>query len=104
MKKRAIFPLLLTVLIPSCEKTDFIPLIGYEDVTLENLTGFDGCGFLFETGNKSYLEPVNLGEFVTNPVAGEEYRLKYRIETNRASICMVGPIITILELKKETTF
>lgn len=30
--------------------------------TVKNLTGLDGCGFVFELGNGSRLEPILMGE------------------------------------------
>jgi hypothetical protein len=84
----------------SCQKEDVSPSQGYEDVTLKNLTGLDGCGFVFAINNKNKsLEPRNLSDFSTSYRDGDKFWLKYKIVEGGASICMVGDIINIIELK-----
>jgi len=85
-----------------CEQNDLLPGKGYQEVTLKDLTGFDGCGWVLEKSEGDYLEPVNLGDFVPNGIDGNRYLIKYKLVENRASICMVGLIIEILELKPAT--
>lgn len=103
MRRFAIVIFLAFLLILSCQKEELVSSIGYEDVTLKNLTGFDGCGFVFAVNNKSKsLEPINLSDFITNYNDGDKFWLKYKIAEGQASICMVGDIITIIELKPQS--
>ena len=100
MKPFSIVVFLAILFIFSCQKEDILPSKGYEDVTLKNLTGLDGCGFVFATNNNSKsLEPINLGDFLINYKDGDKFWLKYKIAEGQRSICMVGDIITIIELK-----
>ena len=85
----------------SCEKTDLLPRSGYEEVTLINMTGFDGCGYVFQKTDNGHFEPTNLGNFVTDPISGKEYLLKYKLASQQISICMMGPRIIIVELKEK---
>jgi hypothetical protein len=91
----------LTILIQfSCQKEDILPVTGYEEVTLKNLTGFDGCGFVFQKTDGKYLEPANLNDFLQDYSDGEKYRIKYKIDhVNSASICQIGDVIKIVEVK-----
>jgi hypothetical protein len=93
----------LTILIQlSCQKDDIIPITGYEEVTLKNLTGFDGCGFVFQKSDQKYLEPANIGDFLQDYSDGEKYRIKYKIvHVNSASICQAGDVIKIVEIKDQ---
>ncbi|TAL77674.1 MAG: hypothetical protein EPN88_02450 [Bacteroidetes bacterium] len=103
MRRFSIVIFLIILFIFSCQKEELIPSKGYEDVTLKNLTGLDGCGFVFATNNKSKsLEPINLGDFLTNYKDGDKFWLKYKIAEGQRSICMVGDIITIIELKPQS--
>ena len=43
------------------------------------------------------LEPLNLGEFLSNPEDGMDLNVAYQVETGYASICMVGDIVTLTE-------
>lgn len=86
----------------SCQKDDVLPLIGYEEVTLKNLTGFDGCGFVFQKTDDKYLEPANINDFLQNYSDGEKYWIKYKFDhVNSASICQVGDVIKIVEIKDQ---
>jgi hypothetical protein len=93
----------LTILIQfSCQKDDVFPLTGYEEVTLKNLTGFDGCGFVFQKTDDKYLEPTNIDDFLQDYSDGEKYWIKYQIvHVNSASICQVGDVIKIVEIKDQ---
>ena len=83
----------------SCQKDEIFPSSGYEQVTLKNLTGFDGCGFVFQKTDSSYLEPTNKKDFTIEYSDGKKYWIKYKIDYGSASICMVGKMIKIVELK-----
>ncbi|MEQ1585027.1 MAG: hypothetical protein ABL895_04060 [Cyclobacteriaceae bacterium] len=78
--------------------------------TVKDLTGLDGCGFVFELADGSRLEPQMLGycgtpplpkEVTENPlynfqwVDGKQVRIGYEEIPDAASICMVGKIVKI---------
>lgn len=77
--------------------------------TVRDLTGLDGCGFVFELDDGSRLEPVRvyrtLALFTQPPPyspleefplrEGQRVRLAYRLEAAAGSICMVGPVVFV---------
>jgi len=67
---------------------------GAEVYTLSNLTGLDGCAWVLVQGDQSY-EPINLGEFVTDAVEGQEVWFEIEERPDFASICLVGTIVEI---------
>ncbi len=79
------------------------------EATVRDLTGLDGCGFVFELNNGIRLEPVRLMYCGTPPlpkevtddplfnfqfVNGKRVKIQFE-ETEGASICMVGPLVKI---------
>jgi len=83
--------------------------------TVKDLTGLDGCGFVFELADGSRLEPQMIGycgtpplpkEITENPlydfewVDGKQVRIAYEEIPDAASICMVGKIVKITCLKE----
>lgn len=63
-----------------------------------NLTGrFDGCGFVIKLDSGNSLEVRNIPDGITLE-DNKRVHIKYE-EVNGASICMIGPIANILELK-----
>ncbi len=78
--------------------------------TVRDLTGLDGCGFVFELEDGSRLEPQRPFLFCGTPplpkeitedplynfefVDGKLVKIGYR-ETGTSSICMVGPVVKI---------
>ena len=66
------------------------------NATLRDYTGLDGCGWVIETDEGGVLEPLNLGEFIANPYPDMRLAIDYQEEGGYASICMVGPIVTLL--------
>jgi hypothetical protein len=78
--------------------------------TVRDLTGLDGCGFVFELEDGSTIEPIlptlfcgtplPPKEITEDPLYGFEFaegkvvKISYK-ETKRASICMVGPMAEI---------
>lgn len=81
--------------------------------TVKDLTGFDGCGFVFELEDGTRLEPLRLLRCGTGSpdafarskqdkdplldfefVEGKSVRISYE-KTNTLSACMVGPIVRI---------
>ena len=71
-------------------------------VTLKDYTGLDGCGWVFEEGGQVY-EPINLGDFNLTLQDGATYYMDYEVVTDRASACMVGPLIRITCLEASAT-
>lgn len=78
--------------------------------TVKDLTGLDGCGFVFELADGTRLEPQMLffcgtpplpKEVTENPlynfqfVDGKKVRIDYEVIPDAASICMVGKIVKI---------
>ena len=51
---------------------------------------------MIETDAGGVLEPLNLGEFIADPDPGMRLAIDYQEEGGYASICMVGPIVTLL--------
>ena len=67
---------------------------GGEVLALVDLTGLDGCDWVFEKSDGDRFEPINLLEKLPSPTA-QQYRVLYKIRTGGASICMVGQLIEI---------
>lgn len=79
--------------------------------TVRDLTGLDGCGFVFELEDGSRIEPIRQVLFCGTPplpkeitedplygfefVEGKVVKISYK-ETKRASICMVGSMVEII--------
>ncbi len=100
MKILNVLLVLTVLLLYSCQKDEIFPLIGYEEVTIKNLTGFDGCGFVFQKTDDKYLEPININDFLQDYSDGEKIWIRYKIANgNSASICQVGDVIEIVEIK-----
>ena len=66
------------------------------NATLRDYTGLDGCGWVIEADAGAVLEPLNLSEFISAPVPGMRLRVEYEEESDYFSICMVGPMVTLL--------
>jgi hypothetical protein len=64
------------------------------NAVLRDYTGLDGCSWVIEA-NGTVLEPLNLGEFLSDPEDGMDLHIAYQIENGYASICMVGYIVTL---------
>ncbi len=77
---------------PESDLVDSCP--GAETYILDNLQGLDGCSWVLVRGDNAY-EPINLAEFVTDPVQDETVMLKLEIREDFASICLVGTIVEI---------
>jgi hypothetical protein len=78
--------------------------------TVKDLSGLDGCGFVFELADGTRLEPQRLFYCGTPPlpkevtedplynfqfVDGKPVRIGYEVIPDAASICMVGKIVKI---------
>lgn len=66
------------------------------NATLRDYTGLDGCGWVIEADEGVVLEPLNLSEFISDPDAGMRLSVEYQEEGDFFSICMVGPMVTLL--------
>lgn len=105
-----IFLAFVSVLIFSCSEDN----VGGEDkcstpATLRDLTGLDGCGFVFELDNGTRLEPLRMLYCGTPPlpkevtedplynfewVDGKRVLINYELSSS-PSICMVGQTVKI---------
>jgi hypothetical protein len=83
--------------------------------TVRDLTGLDGCGFVFELRNGTRLEPQRMlycgtpplpKEITEDPLFGFEFVdgkqviIGYEVAEDAGSICMVGPIVKITCLQE----
>lgn len=83
--------------------------------TVSDLTGLDGCGFVFELEDGTRLEPVRPVIFCGTPplpkeitedplfgfefVDGKRVKISYE-EKESPSVCMVGPVVKITCIKE----
>jgi hypothetical protein len=102
--------LLFILTFSSCKKEEGIQKAGCTtQATVRDLTGLDGCGFVFELEDGTRLEPLRIFYCGTPPVpkempkdplldfvfeAGKKVKIGYEL-TESASICMVGPMVKI---------
>ncbi|TXH30888.1 MAG: hypothetical protein E6Q96_01115 [Cyclobacteriaceae bacterium] len=85
--------------------------------TVRDLTGLDGCGFVFELEGGTRVEPYRLAYCGTGPLSkeitedplydfefvdGKQVIIGYEEVEDVASICMVGPIVKITCLEEVT--
>ncbi len=89
--------LLLFLSLNSCNKNE--DFSGYEIGYLKNLTGFDGCGWIIELTDGQKLEPTNLGDYEIPFKENQKVFIQYRIPKDIGSICMVGKVVEITNLK-----
>ena len=76
-------------------KTELAGVLGTLAFTVLVLCG--GCGEVLDGGDAGgVLEPLNLGEFIADPDPDMRLTIDYQEEGGYASICMVGPIVTLL--------
>jgi hypothetical protein len=105
MKKPALI-ILLAFTFFQCENDS--PKDCSTPATIRDLTGLDGCGWVFELEDGTRLEPVwdqgfcgfgeigekkSLNDFEL--VDGKPVLINYQIVENGVSICMVGPVVKI---------
>lgn len=89
------FILIVFILIfAGCNKSTS-PETGAVAATLFDYTGLDGCSWVIKLENEEVLEPTNLADFTIELKEGKKVWLKYTVQDNLASICMVGPIVKI---------
>jgi len=120
--KAYIAPLLfiLSLLFTNCKDEQPIVITCDNAVlaTVKDLTGLDGCGFVFELADGTKLEPQMLfycgtpplpKEVTENPlddfqwVDGKQVRIAYEEIPDAASICMAGKIVKITCLEEVLT-
>jgi hypothetical protein len=85
--------------------------------TVRDLTGLDGCGFVFELEDGTRLEPIRIYDCGTPPLPkevtedplfnfvftdGKKVKIGYK-ELPSMSICMVGPTVKITCLEEIKT-
>lgn len=118
MKKTFGAILLLALVFSACD--DNLMRVSCEDgisATVRDLTGLDGCGFVFELEDGTRLEPNRIGYCGTGPlpkeitedplydfefVDGKQVIIGFEEVEGMASICMVGPIVKITCLEEVT--
>ena len=110
MKKLTLILVLMGFLF-SCEE-EIDPSVSCSigvEATIRDLTGLDGCGFVFELNDGTRLEPLRLDYCGTPPlpkeitedplynliwVNGKRVKIGYEV-TKAVSVCMAGPIVKI---------
>ena len=109
MKKAGLIGIVILSLI-SCKKEEVIEKAGcVTPATVLDLTGLDGCGFVFELEDGTRLEPLRLYYCGTPPLAkeviedplygfvfetGKKVKIGYEV-IDSPSICMAGPTVKI---------
>lgn len=115
-----LFLSIISFLQTSCEEGTLEPLCG-TFATVRDMTGLDGCGFVFEIAGEAnseaisdaspqYLEPIRLRfcgtpplseEITSDPlfnfefVDGKKVWISYEIVEDYGSYCMVGKVVRI---------
>ncbi len=114
--KTVLFLLILIAVSVSCKKEDVSTKKSScpTSATVRNLTGLDGCGFVFELADSTRLEPLRLLYCGTPPLPkevtddplynfvfaeGKKVKIGYE-QTKALSICMVGPVVKITCLEE----
>ena len=93
---RFYFLLIFLIFLISCSKSN----ISWTSATIQDLTGLDGCGLVIQLEDQSYLEPINLSDFISTATISDNQKVQVKYqEINGASSCMVGKIIEIKELQ-----
>ncbi len=71
-----------------------------DKAVLRDLTGLDGCRWVFELEDGQRLEPINLHEFDIELTDRQKVKISYTEATDMMSICMVGKMVNITCLSK----
>lgn len=102
--------IIATFFIASCDEEKLNTSGCTTTATVRDLTGLDGCGFVFELEDGTRLEPIRMffcgtpplpKEVTENPlykfefVDGKKVAIDYEVCTDCMSVCMVGSIVTI---------
>jgi hypothetical protein len=106
------------IILVSCSDETSIEPSCSTPATVRNLTGLDGCGWVFELTDGTRLEPSIIGycgtpplpkEVTENPlysfefVDGKQVKIDYEVLPEAMSICMVGPIVKITCIQEVST-
>lgn len=118
MKKSLLSVMLITMMFSACDEN--LMRVSCNDgvrATVRDLTGLDGCGFVFELEDGTRLEPNRIGYCGTGPlpkeitedplfdfefIDGKQVIIGFEEVDGMASICMVGPIVKITCLEEVT--
>lgn len=118
MKKTFWSFVLITIILSACD--DNLMRVSCNDgvrATVRDLTGLDGCGFVFELEDGTRLEPNRIGYCGTGPlpkeitedplynfewIDGKEVIIGFEEVEGVVGICMVGPIVKITCLEEVT--
>lgn len=114
--KRILTLLFVSLVVFSCSDENIDKNEGCSTrATVRDLTGLDGCGFVFELEDGTQLEPFRVGFCGTPPlpkevtedplynfrfVDGKKVMIDYEEIDTLGSYCMVGPIVKITCLKE----
>jgi hypothetical protein len=108
----AIFIILLITL-NSCTKAEELPEANCGTLaTVKDLTGLDGCGFVFELEDGTRLEPYIPTQNTSGQPSplqnftltdGQRVTIDYQVRNDVASVCMAGPMVEITCITKVTT-
>lgn len=58
----------------------------------------DGCTWLIRLDNTKILEPTNLSSFSVTIKDGQRVTLRYKLTTDKASICMMGELVDLINI------
>lgn len=105
-----------TLILSGCEEEPLhITCDQSQLATVRDLTGLDGCGYVFELADGTRLEPMRLFYCGTPPLSkeitedplydfefldGKKVKIAYEEIPDAASICMVGKIVKITCLEE----
>lgn len=92
-----ILALVLLIIMPGCP-ADKCP--EGENAVLRDLSGLDGCTWVFELEDGQRLEPVNLHQYDLELKDGLEVKIQYAEATDMMSICMAGKMVNISCISK----
>jgi hypothetical protein len=112
----ALIALLIAIVAVACENNQDFSHPCMIPATVQDLTGLDGCGFVFELEDGTRLIPVwelgwcgtpPLPESVTSDplynfeyVDGKKVLIGYTLQNDIASVCMAGKTVKITCLKE----
>lgn len=83
----------------SAEDAEMESAVFSETGILVDMSKFDGCGWVFKYDNNT-LEPYNLSRFDITPVDSMPVGIRYLKVENQNSTCMLGTVISLVEIWK----
>ena len=100
-KKKSIFiiPLIISLfLFNSCERIDYSDM---QEAVIKDMSWLDGCGYLIELSDGTYLQAINLNEFDIELEDNKEIWVKYHSYSNSIlNTCMCGEVVEIEDLRE----